>query len=262
MHRIDHATRKVDANGPGRDGFTEGTPGVEPATVVTADWANAVQEEIARAIEARGMALNKADNGQLAAALATPLTTLEGQVAEITSRIVDDEWTYPIPGKGRALYILPSALTPVGDATAKWIVMGADNMNAITNKSLSDDRAVSVIQLNRLVPANAQIMSIIAYVTPGAARAATGARVGINLYVRSMSGTFPFPNPSTLVGSGVDDGTTNPQDIQIIPLPDFSEINLRTHMWWVSVVSGLGDTANDTLHGLIVDFQDWGPVNF
>lgn len=52
MHRIDHSTRLVDANGSGKDGFTEGSPSpLVAATVVTDDWLNDVQENIAQAVE-------------------------------------------------------------------------------------------------------------------------------------------------------------------------------------------------------------------
>lgn len=64
MHRID---------GPGATsggGFREGDPTTgESSTWVTADWANAVQEELANVIEAAGLTLNKADNTQLLAAM-------------------------------------------------------------------------------------------------------------------------------------------------------------------------------------------------
>lgn len=64
MHRID---------GPGAtitNQFTEGDPGASvPATVVTGDWLNAVQEEIAGVIEGAGDTLDKPDNGQLLAAI-------------------------------------------------------------------------------------------------------------------------------------------------------------------------------------------------
>jgi hypothetical protein len=64
MHRIDHATATVDNQ------FTEGDPvGGIAATVMTDDWANAVQEEICEVIETAGLTLNKADNTQLLAAL-------------------------------------------------------------------------------------------------------------------------------------------------------------------------------------------------
>lgn len=70
MHRID---------GPGAtsDGrFVEGdsTTG-QPSTVVTDDWANAVQEELVNAIALGGEAPYKPDNGQLARAITKLLKT-------------------------------------------------------------------------------------------------------------------------------------------------------------------------------------------
>lgn len=64
MHRID---------GPGAtpdNRFTEGDPVTAvPATEVTADWLNAVQEEIVNVIQAAGIALDKQQNDQLLAAI-------------------------------------------------------------------------------------------------------------------------------------------------------------------------------------------------
>lgn len=64
MHRIDHATATVD------NLFTEGDPvGGVAATVMTDDWANAIQEEICAVLAAAGITLDKANNAQLLAAL-------------------------------------------------------------------------------------------------------------------------------------------------------------------------------------------------
>lgn len=64
MHLIDHSTAA-----PGGL-FTEGNPltGTE-ATIVTADWLNAVQLEVANAVEGAGLELEKADNTQLLQAI-------------------------------------------------------------------------------------------------------------------------------------------------------------------------------------------------
>lgn len=88
MHRID---------GPGNVNgqFTEGDPaqGIE-ATVVTSDWANAVQEEIAAVIEQFSGALVKTNNGQLVAALlakfatAVALNTLSQTVTGLSQTLV------------------------------------------------------------------------------------------------------------------------------------------------------------------------------
>jgi hypothetical protein len=71
MHRIDHPTAA-----PGNL-FTEGDPlSGTPATVVTDDWANAVQEEIVALIEGAGLTLNKASNTQLLTAILSGALTL------------------------------------------------------------------------------------------------------------------------------------------------------------------------------------------
>lgn len=64
MHRIDTSTATSDGL------FTEGDPLVPtPATVVSADWLNAVQEEIVNTLSAAGIAPNKTDNTQLVTAI-------------------------------------------------------------------------------------------------------------------------------------------------------------------------------------------------
>ncbi|KIX14412.1 hypothetical protein [Dethiosulfatarculus sandiegensis] len=67
MHRI-------DGSGHQDNRFTEGNPqtGTE-ATVVTAGWLNAVQEEVAHVIEGQGLVLNKDDNEQLKTAVNTAI---------------------------------------------------------------------------------------------------------------------------------------------------------------------------------------------
>lgn len=76
MHRIDHSTLSADENGTGKDGFTEGTPGTVAATVVTDDWLNDTQEEIANAIEDSAGVLVKGTQTQLRDAIARNNTLL------------------------------------------------------------------------------------------------------------------------------------------------------------------------------------------
>lgn len=71
MHRTDDTYRKIGKHGAGKDGFTEGSPGVEAPTNIRAVWLDAVQEEIATAIEDAGLTLDSGDNGQLSEVLHT-----------------------------------------------------------------------------------------------------------------------------------------------------------------------------------------------
>ena len=72
MKRIDTTYRKVDLFGPGKDGFTGGTPGVEAATRINSDWFNRVQEEICNVVEGAGLALDGSDYGQMFKAVVLP----------------------------------------------------------------------------------------------------------------------------------------------------------------------------------------------
>lgn len=75
MHRIDTTTATVDNK------FTRGNPQTAtPATVVSEDWLNAVQEEIVSVISAAGISLSKPSNTQLLAAiraLAAPVGSVQ-----------------------------------------------------------------------------------------------------------------------------------------------------------------------------------------
>lgn len=72
MQRITTDTVDADKHGAGKDGFTDGDAGAgTPPTRLNADWFDAVQEEIANAIEGRGVALDEATNLQLHRVIAT-----------------------------------------------------------------------------------------------------------------------------------------------------------------------------------------------
>jgi len=70
MHRIDTSTAQKDKFGAGKNGFTAGNPqtGV-PATEVSAEILDAMQEELCNVIAMAGMQLNKGDNNQLTNAI-------------------------------------------------------------------------------------------------------------------------------------------------------------------------------------------------
>jgi hypothetical protein len=73
MHRIDEPSATAD------NLFTEGSPtGGVPATVVSDDWLNDLQENVCRAIEQAGITLVKGDYSQLGAAISALATTSIG----------------------------------------------------------------------------------------------------------------------------------------------------------------------------------------
>ena len=78
MQRINTATAVPDLHGPGKKGFRNGNKalGVQ-ATQLSAEYFNALQEEIANVIEATGGALNPADNTQLLTALSIILSNAD-----------------------------------------------------------------------------------------------------------------------------------------------------------------------------------------
>lgn len=77
MHRIDGAGATANNR------FTEGNPTTgTPATAVTADFMNALQDELVAVIAEAGLALNKADNSQLRQAI---LSLTAGGGAAVTA---------------------------------------------------------------------------------------------------------------------------------------------------------------------------------
>ena len=69
MHRIDTSTATPDHK------FTEGDPTIPvAATTVSAEWLNAVQEELVAVITGAGLELKKSDNGQLWQAISQLIT--------------------------------------------------------------------------------------------------------------------------------------------------------------------------------------------
>ncbi|WP_439861640.1 hypothetical protein [Pseudomonas sp. MBLB4136] len=87
MHRIDAPSATVDNK------FTEGSPsGGVPATVLTAEWLNDIQENLAALIEGAGIALTKGRALDLLDAIQALITAIGATaVANINGR-------YPLPG--------------------------------------------------------------------------------------------------------------------------------------------------------------------
>lgn len=75
MHRIDTPTAQIDKFGQGKNGFTNGDPSTgRRATDLNSDMWDAVQEEIATAIESTGIPLDKSKHNQLYLAIQKAIT--------------------------------------------------------------------------------------------------------------------------------------------------------------------------------------------
>lgn len=96
MHRIDTSTAQKDKFGAGKNGFTSGNPqtGV-PATEVSADILDAMQEEICNVIEGAGMQLQKGNNSQLLTAINKIAEDLFDAICPIGQLIFYDGPTVP-----------------------------------------------------------------------------------------------------------------------------------------------------------------------
>lgn len=108
MHRIDGEGAVASAPTPQAVGSTVGyfaAEGVLPATQVTGDWLNSVQEEIAAVAVLKGAALSKVANGQMATALAAVLG-IEARATEAAA--VDTT---------RSLVVIASSDADVGEDT-------------------------------------------------------------------------------------------------------------------------------------------------
>lgn len=84
MQRINSANKAVDLYGPGKHGFQAGVPSTNtPATFLTPEWCNSIQEEISRVIENFGVALDSANPGQLLQVLLANFATASANIGEI-----------------------------------------------------------------------------------------------------------------------------------------------------------------------------------
>jgi hypothetical protein len=84
MHRILHDTADANLNGFGKAGFTGGNPATGiPSTRLTPEWCNALQEEIANAVELSGLSLNDGDNTQLAQAIGQRIAQAAFRIAAL-----------------------------------------------------------------------------------------------------------------------------------------------------------------------------------
>jgi hypothetical protein len=203
MYRIDNATSADALPTPAAPGvnpngyFTGGDPDLGvPATVVTADWANAVQEELAYFIEQAGLSLDKADPTQLkqafdimkqsnAGAYGTSSTAANTYAVDLT----------PVPTSYTAGMLISVKFTNhnTGAATINVNSLGAKSIKNTDGSSLSAydiyDGMVAVLLYDgtnfQLINANSKL----------------SASSGTGNLVRTSGGTLTAPIINQIMGS-------------------------------------------------------------
>ena len=151
MHRIDTATATPDHK------FTEGDPAVPvAATTVSAEWLNAVQEELVAVITGVGLELKKSDNGQLWQAISQLITNAKPGLA-----------TKAKPGLvqvGGGLNITPEGLLSVlaASVTQAGIVQLASGLSNSTTTAPTCKAVKDAIE-SKLAAVNVPVGGIIAF---------------------------------------------------------------------------------------------------
>jgi len=114
MDRINDPTAEADKFGAGKDGFTEGDPGLVDRTIVRAAWLDGVQEEIVRVIEGAGLTPSSADLGQL---LKSVRKSLRFAVCAIsgTSVAASTNFTMTLLAQSGGFSVASNQLTPPAD---------------------------------------------------------------------------------------------------------------------------------------------------
>ena len=151
MHRIDTSTATPDHK------FTESNPTVPvAATTVSAEWLNAVQEELVAVITGAGLELKKSDNGQLWQAISQLITNAKPGLA-----------TKAKPGLvqvGGGLNITPEGLLSVlaASVTQAGIVQLASGLSNSTTTAPTCKAVKDAIE-SKLAAVNVPVGGIIAF---------------------------------------------------------------------------------------------------
>lgn len=142
MERITGPTVDEDLHGAGKDGFTEGDPGLVAPTIVSADWLNGVQEEILNVIEGAGLTPSSSSNQMFDALKVFPrwvsldasgsvldgvdfsigISTMSGELQNGGFSVAPGELTVPDAGVYLILFALAMTTDDVSDPAALDIV--------------------------------------------------------------------------------------------------------------------------------------------
>lgn len=175
MHRIDGAGN-VAGEFVHEDAATN-----RPPTEVTADWLNAVQEELAAVIVSAGLTLDKANNGQLLAALLARFALLTSLTGYVTAQQLAD------------------AINSIGAVDLSGLASLAGNAGQVFSvaNAVADGHAVPKVQMEAFI--NAAVGSAQTWLDMIASRAAgtiyqntTGHRIEVNISAANCDNVTPF----------------------------------------------------------------------
>lgn len=210
MRRIGTADRDVDKHGAGKDGFTDGTPGVTAATAVDANWFDAVQEEIANAVEVFGAtALNPATNNQLSTVLAASYDGIKQQSWAWTGdhTVVDRD---AIQYATQRLVVVRVPLPPVAYSDGSMTWSGSSAGPSVRSEANS---AYMYIPLDGALFDGCEIGGFSVYVQAGASRATVGNRITVDVVAQLASTgaledlSSDYTDNGTMTGQGIGPGS-------------------------------------------------------
>jgi hypothetical protein len=255
MHRIDE-------DGHVNNHFAEGDPALgQQATRVGAPWLNAVQEEIANAIEGTGATLNKENNGQLAVILAGLDERLEG----IEAHVDQDEWIYPQVKPRSVLAPLELALPyNKGGAATSW-EYGLDSALSATDRLWMGNQPNDVLEfpLGQLLPSGAVPTAVQLLVRASSDRETAADRMLFEFVRQTLNfgvGAANVPT-SVVVASARDNGTAGLQ-VVTIPLAAQPAHDRDTNALFLRVGTGSQfGVRPDAVLAVRFSFTDPGPRN-
>jgi hypothetical protein len=167
MHRIDTSTAQKDKFGAGKNGFTGGNPQTgELPTALDQNFFDALQEEICGVVEGGGIALNKADRGQMLKALKAlfPAITLFANsmsspgYQKFPGGLVMQWGTAAVPASGSTVVTYPLAFTqgivqmatPIDSSSTNNYRVGVDtsSLTTLTLRSTNTQNTTGVMWLS------------------------------------------------------------------------------------------------------------------
>lgn len=164
MKRIDTASASASKHGSGKNGFTDGNPGVTAATTVDADWFDGVQEEIVGTIELVGQ---------------TPVATDLYQLRRGIARMLASSWTEgaQLSGIDEPLFSLAS------NGLGEWVAVGSADLGTSGIMLRSTDNGQT---LANLAPTKQIDLHDICFVPSLSLYIAVGAADGSDAYILTL----------------------------------------------------------------------------